>query len=229
MYIMLSKKIFLLKNKTSAFTLAEVLITLGVIGIIATMTVPTLMNTYQKIQTVTQLKKNFTYLAQAVKLSEIDNGPNSDWDVGTPGDSTSLKNRFDIYWAPYLKIIKYCSSYSDCGYKTYNIYTRIDGTTVAYSASNMTTVILPDGTILIVRHIDDTDRIVFVDINGSSAPNKYGRDVFVFLYNANGFVPDGYGASRTSINNNCNYSDQGQFCAAKMMLDGWTIADDYPW
>ena len=42
-----------------AFTLAEVLITLGIIGIVAAMTLPTLIGKYQKKQTVTQLKKAY--------------------------------------------------------------------------------------------------------------------------------------------------------------------------
>ena len=51
-----------------AFTLAEVLITLGIIGIVAAMTLPTLIGKYQKKQTVTQLKKSYTEISQPSPL-----------------------------------------------------------------------------------------------------------------------------------------------------------------
>lgn len=40
-----------------AFTMPEVLITLGIIGIVAAITLPALIGKYQKIQTINQLKK----------------------------------------------------------------------------------------------------------------------------------------------------------------------------
>ena len=40
--------------KFKAFTLAEILITLGIIGVVAAMTIPTLITNYQKKQTVTK-------------------------------------------------------------------------------------------------------------------------------------------------------------------------------
>lgn len=60
--------------RQKGFTLAEVLITLGIIGIVAAMTMPTLIGKYQKKQTAVQLKKVYTEMSQAVALSELDNG-----------------------------------------------------------------------------------------------------------------------------------------------------------
>ena len=64
------------------FTIAEVLITLGIIGIVAALTIPALVTGYQKNVTVESLKKVYSTLSQAVKLSEADNGFVSDWDIG---------------------------------------------------------------------------------------------------------------------------------------------------
>lgn len=50
-----------------AFTLAEVLITLGIIGIVAAMTLPALINKYQQKQTITQLQKVYSVLNQALR------------------------------------------------------------------------------------------------------------------------------------------------------------------
>lgn len=56
-----------------AFTLAEVLITLGIIGVVAAMTLPSLVGNYKKKQAVTQLQKVYTVLNQALRQSEAAN------------------------------------------------------------------------------------------------------------------------------------------------------------
>lgn len=62
------------------FTLAEVLVTLGIIGIVAALTIPTLVANYRKKVVVSKLKKVYSDLQQAVKLSEADNGTCDTWD-----------------------------------------------------------------------------------------------------------------------------------------------------
>ena len=49
----------------TAFTLAEVLVTLGIIGVVSAMTVPTLMQNYQRQSYVTQLHKVYNEVQQA--------------------------------------------------------------------------------------------------------------------------------------------------------------------
>ena len=56
----------------NGFTLAEVLITLGIIGIVAAMTLPALVGKYQKKVTVTRLKKFYSTMQQAIQLAEKD-------------------------------------------------------------------------------------------------------------------------------------------------------------
>lgn len=67
------------KLKIRAFTLAEVLITLGVIGVVAAMTLPTVINQYNKIVTVTRLQKSYTVFSQAIKMAEVKYGPAREW------------------------------------------------------------------------------------------------------------------------------------------------------
>ena len=57
-----------------AFTLAEVLITLGIIGVVAAMTIPTLISNYQKQALFSQFKKAYANLNQAWKLASVDFG-----------------------------------------------------------------------------------------------------------------------------------------------------------
>ena len=71
------------------FTLSEVLITLGIIGIVAAMTIPTLITNYQKKTTATRVKKAYAELLQAIKLSENDNDSMESWTVG---NDVSIEN-----------------------------------------------------------------------------------------------------------------------------------------
>lgn len=215
---------FALKKECFAFTLAEVLITLGVIGIIAAMTIPTLISNYQKIQTVSQLKKQYTNLAQTVRLSETDNGSNSTWDWGTV---MTPRQSFDTYWAPYLKIAQYCNSYSDCGYTATRPWKWLDGTTQwtvdVVKTTTMTSVILADGTYMWVRN----DKDVAIDLNGSKGPNTIGKDVFHFtVFDPQGLMPKYY---YENFNDDCFANDAGDACASEIMKHGWQMPSDYPW
>ena len=55
------------------FTLAEVLITLGIIGVVAAMTIPSLIQSYKEKATVTAVKQSYSIFAQALKMVTIDN------------------------------------------------------------------------------------------------------------------------------------------------------------
>lgn len=223
-------------NKKFAFTLAEVIITIGIIGIIAEITIPNLVSDYQKQVTVNKLKKTYSEISQAIKLSEIDNSNFSTWEAPTTGDSESNLKHFETYWAPYLKILKYCKTTSDCDYPD-NVFYRKNKTKHHFADTDaQVTTVLSDGTCLIVRfgHRDNNksfikDYTIFIDINGAKKPNTYGNDVFIILINDNGFVrPAGYTLSTDKINNEC-VNIEGRYCFAKIVNDGWQIKDDYGW
>ena len=67
-------------NVRFGFTLAEVLITLGIIGVVAAMTIPTLMSNYRKHVIETRLTKFYSTMTQAIKLAENDYDDISGWD-----------------------------------------------------------------------------------------------------------------------------------------------------
>ena len=73
-----------------AFTLAEVLITLGIIGIVAAMTLPALVGKYQKKVTVERLKKVYTVLSQAVLMSVKDHEAIEYWNFELSPQELSL-------------------------------------------------------------------------------------------------------------------------------------------
>ena len=70
-----------MNNRISkGFTLAEVLITLGIIGVVAAMTIPSLITSYNKKITETRLEKFYSIFNQAIRLSVAENGDTDTWD-----------------------------------------------------------------------------------------------------------------------------------------------------
>ena len=93
-----------------AFTMAEVLITLGIIGIVAAMTLPAVMGKYQKKVTVEKLKKFYSVITNAARLSEYENGEMADWEFPKQGYDANMNTFFRRYYMPYLKDAKECNS-----------------------------------------------------------------------------------------------------------------------
>ena len=90
------------------FTLAEVLITLGIIGVVAAMTIPVLMTNFMKNKTETQLKTFYSKINQTVKMSIADNGDPEGWI--TPNKNYSYKENVEFlntYFFPYMKTLGY--------------------------------------------------------------------------------------------------------------------------
>ncbi len=237
-----AKKSFFPFCKHKGFTLAETLITLVIIGVVAALTVPNMIVNYQKEQTVTKLKKTYSALAQTVNRGVAAYGPINTWEI----ENGKTKEFVEKYILPYLSVGK------NCGYETegdcHFTYIRLNRPNRVYDYDDTYyKVILQDGTVLLMKtliYANGTlvrkDTIVDVDINGQKGPNKNGRDIFHFVYwiqddfnNFSGmFLPDGGGAAYTRDNYKdwgCNPGTTGGYCAALIMADNWTIADDYPW
>lgn len=223
------------------FTLAETLITLGIIGVVAAMTLPTLTAKYQKIQTVSKLKQTYSLIVEATKRAEADFGDIKYWEDIAP-EATFLKK----YIKPYYKIIKeYDGTSFPSDFHNYCMSGEIcDGYGVLHNSPH---VMLNNGVMLTINAVavDNTIFIIYmIDLNGFQKPNTFGKDVFLFnTTSSKGIVPYGkdiiFGGtqdappkSRNELMNGPDIracSKDGVFCSAVIMLDGWEIADDYPW
>ncbi len=233
-----------------AFTLAEIIIVLGIIGVIAAMTIPNLIMSYQKEQTVTQLKKIYTELNQALKLAEVDNGSPDNWDIGD--ESLATTQAFvDTYIFPYIKIVKKCANTETvCWKDTVSLNNTPCGST--HSTSNNTSglsIIAASGYSIFFSSTLSTQaspRIRFyVDIDGpNKGPGRLGRDVFGYLLrpSSNGVLQLGAWSSSdqidkdliiTTANGGCNKNSTGTaagiWCGDLIMVDNWTISEVYPW
>ncbi len=213
--------------KKAGFTLAEVLITLAIIGVVAALTIPTVVRNYQKQQTVVKLKKNYSILNQALNMSEAENGAYSTWDselLNTP------QKFFETYWKPYLKVQQMCSTPNYCGYKTPTPWQQ---TVIAGMESIMgVQFLLTDGSFILIRTafggIENKVSYILADINGAKGPNIAGRDVFEFLYDNKGVLPYCHTKTKSQVDAACK-SDSKSCCTDKILREGWEIKDDYPW
>ncbi len=223
------------QNKVKfGFTLAEVLITLGIIGVVAAMTIPMLIENYQKKSTVVRLQKAISVLNQAYKLSFDD--------VGEPENAFELGSEayFKQYWAPYIKALTYCKTPKECGYSSGQPFKFVnghkDGTaliangyrTTFYTADNFLYIIFTGGN---NAGTWVASQNVIVDINGGDGPNRWGRDVFWLLRlpDGEGVQPNGYDKNASSVQHNCLENAQAAYCAEKIRRSGWQIEKDYPW
>lgn len=217
----------------TGFTLAEVLITLGVIGIVAAMTMPSIIANYQKQEATAKVKKVYTILNQAMKHSEVDNEAYENWDAAF---DMGANDYFNKYWQPYLQIMKKCSTYQECGYSSITPWVSQNGTTNTLNVVNTslrTSAYLPDGILILISATlgDATvkDENIYIDINGPKKPNKAGKDYFIFIRTKNGIMPNCYGLTEDQVNNDCSRTGSGQCCAAKLAKDSWEMKADYPW
>lgn len=179
--------------KKAAFTLAEVLITLGIIGVVAAMTMPSLIQNYQEKATVTKLKKCYSLVSQAYVSILNDEGGS---DTLQAGDDLEMMEKF----GKYLKYQKTCGRNKGCfpnvTYKsvTGNGYNKWEDDTTDRSRA-----ILTDGTLIMFNKSamwggNEGNYLyaqIYVDINGFKGPNQLGRDFFYFYISPEKIVPAG--------------------------------------
>ncbi|MDE6138752.1 MAG: type II secretion system GspH family protein, partial [Candidatus Gastranaerophilales bacterium] len=99
------------ETRLFAFTLAEVLITLGIIGVVAAMTIPNLISNYQKHIVETNLKETYSILQQTMKFTEYDDVA---FEMNIPDSIAGTRKWFETYMQPYLKYSAVCFNERGC-------------------------------------------------------------------------------------------------------------------
>lgn len=220
-----------MKNFNKAFTLAEVLITLGIIGIVAAMTLPTVLSKYREQVVLTKLKRVYSVMNQAITSSMVDNG------------ST-------LYWENTLDPIDFYNKY----YKGYLKVTKIEE--LGEANDNGILLYFADGSLLKCFR-QGRDYNFFIDNKRyKNDPESliYGKDVFSFRFDddlgaqtaveakfhiGKKFEPykhawDGteetlYTDTNFGCNNKKHYSgQQADYCTALIQYHNWSIPEDYP-
>lgn len=217
----------ILKKKTG-FTLAEVLVTLGIIGVVAALTLPSLMANYQKRNAEAHLKHFYSLMRQGIEMTANDQGA----DCEIKQEYVHASNGFHTWWENCLgRELK-----------------TMDKKKFGSSIDEM--VVLADGSAF-TAYMPNTATVHFFYCTSPEkcAPERFdGRTSFLFtlIYTENNgmqfYTGSGdYGNStRESLLANCRSglaheeSDGGTIsrrhtCAALIQRDGWKIAPDYPW
>jgi prepilin-type N-terminal cleavage/methylation domain-containing protein len=216
----------------NAFTLAEILIVIGIVGVISAITLPTLITSYQKKLVALQVKKAYSVLSEAVKRSEYDNDSTSGWDMKLSADEFTSK-----YLAAYLPIARTNAKaiHNSINYKFLN---GNQFNLAILTTASSSVLVLKDGSFLFVDGWSNGEqRGIAIDINGYSAPNTRGKDVFEFLITKDkGVRPKGYEYTLEQIKDptfksSCQKStvSQAYSCTSWIAREGWKIPKDYPW
>ena len=204
-----------IKNK-KAFTLAEVLITLGIIGVVAAMTIPTLISKYYEKQTVTKVIEIQSILSQALKLVEEEYDTPENWGLSTRYYTKEDSEKIGEIMKHALKISLDCGT-SDtqgiCLPSTPYQYLR-GGSVQDFRKSGTYKVVLTNGALLWFGVANGNQLDFFFDTNGKAKPNVVGRDLFAMTYIFNkGLIADGGPDDDTPYQSTCNTKSSGWGCA----------------
>lgn len=205
-------------QKNFGFTLAEVLITLGIIGVIAAMTLPSLVAHKTGKELEAALKKNYSVASQALMSLNYDQG-------AIMGGNTYEYNTFKPLYIKYFKTAKDCQTSSCVNYST---VTDADGNQDNWYIANYKTYsrkrnvstdffddgqfVLQDGSFYIIENPHQSSHgkyqvYISIDVNGyHKRPNAWGQDLFTFQVRDDGkLLP--MGADGT------DYTDKDQYCS----------------
>ena len=227
--------------KTPAFTLAEVLITLGIIGIVAAMTLPTLIMNHRKQVTVNKVKKFYTVMSQATNSAIAEYGSMEDWQgFTTTRNGEEMQNWFDTYLKPYLKVIdEFVKTDEETGYSTLfvvlsdgSVLSMVNWAGSAKSDDDANHVQDNHNGLIHVGYLTDKKLIDDVD-SRIGCVNTFSFLFYSPLKDQYFFQPYTYQANTPEKYNREFFIEQlkggnTQYCAAVMMFDGWQIKSDYP-
>lgn len=228
----------------SAFTLAEVLITLGVIGVVAAMTIPTLMTNITKKQLESQIKVAYSSIQQAMRASIAD-GLGFDMQI-SDGSDKHMADWFNTYIAPYLKTEQICVNKPGCWHKVGIVKTLNHQVPLHENSNgiggNIITFVTPKGSYFNIDSYgtasmdslfgitippNSAGLVFFFDANGDRKPNVIGKDIYIMAFTENGLVPAGNSKTKDQVEQNC-LTGNGYWCLSKVISDSWEI-DNKVW
>ena len=172
-----------------AFTLAEVLVTLGIIGVVSAMTVPSLMQNYQRQSYVTQLHKVYNIISQAMMQYQNDRNAVNLLEAGL-----NSQDAVNDFMTSYFKIVNSCleEAIKPCFSDNYK---KMSGGTYNAFGSAKGSFIIAGGATLRPYYYYKVEKgnemlVWLIDINTQKGPNIVGRDLFVICSDINGLMDE---------------------------------------
>ncbi len=225
----------LLNYKKIGFTLAEILITLGIIGIIAAMTLPSLINKINDTKNSTILKEDFAILQQMMLMA---NDKGAIGNIAKGNDLNEMKKWFETYFMPNIKTTNVCYNEWGCWSKDvkestgrrYTSNIACGFLSISFVLNNGSFVCMDDngGSLYGVNNANGTI-LLLVDVNGEKQPNTIGKDIFAMVFRGDELVPGGQDMTQEQIDKNCSTkcTDKqymcGTYCLAKAKKNGFRL------
>ena len=214
--------------KKHAFTLAEILITLGVIGVVAAMTLPTVIKNYKAITLRSQLNKAYSSFSQATQMIY-----NTEFG-GTDDFKNMSSSDLIVLYQKYMRKAVKCNRLETCPAGVFpqnvnnnfssfivNNYKTYSGNQVMSGCISDVAMVLQDNTFTIIDSCGENPPVITIDINGwRKAPNGLGHDFFMFQIINGNLTPVGIsGTSWDTCSKTSTSSLNGRGCTAKALSD----------
>ncbi len=201
---------------------------MGIIGVVSAMTVPSLMQNYQKKSYVTQLHKVYNELNQALVQYQTDRNAVNLKEAGINSNANVVK-----FFTTYFKNVKTCNTMSECFADSYR---KLDGTATSDWDPYNTSFVFASGVSIRPLYSLEGNKLIniAVDVNGVKGPNIVGRDLF-WLYVYNNCLIDDVPPDTTSnapltkeqreelFNTLCLKTDSADGCFGKILNDNWEM------
>ena len=213
------------------------------------MTLPSVINNFRKVETVTRLKKAYSTLSQAFVMAQRDYGEVSEWnfagyisaDASSDDSAEIRKKAAEDFTKTYL--LPYLNEVEDCGLGKCD-YNKYDAGGYIYGYSNSTYRFIMNDSVIVSVTLDTSEAgrfncvMLSIDINGKKGPNTNGKDLFYISFSTDTKFLNMYGVGHTretlldGHRESCSSTERnfgGRYCGALIQKDGWQIKDDYPW
>ncbi len=221
---------FIRKFKHTGFTLAEVLLTLTIIGVIVALITPSLSTNFSNKIYVTKAENVYKQLSIAAKQElinqRVDSLAQTEMAENLDGVGEFLKNN--------LKVATDCGKSADNCFAT--AYKKLDKSAkYDVSTNNNYCVLLATGEAVCMSTMSSDSynedgtfdfhghAYVIFDINGAEKPNIKGRDLFAFELYSDGKIGESYMQTREDLCSETNDQGYAIGCFSKIMNNGWKM------
>lgn len=217
-------------EQNNAFTLAEVLITLAIIGVVAAMTIPNLLKNTNDTELKTAWKKTFSTFSQASEKIMAENGGNM---VGYSSYSANVSRDTFLNYMQYIKKCDIGTIYGNCWHQT-GVITWLNGqkdSTIEHDSfwdfAHTSGAVMNDGAYVLFSQVDaECDyggnggvcSEMTIDVNGAKAPNVVGRDIFQLFVTSYTVKPFGYWYTSAELDTYCNRNNTGNYACSAQYL-----------
>lgn len=208
-----------------AFTLPEFILTMGIIGVVASLTMSGLQRHAEEQKSAVSIKKIYSVLSQVTLYVIKDRDSSIHWDLS--GYSHEASEKAFLYYKPYFRTLRVCSNDPGCWRypswflsgrpylkenEFYNyMFTLADGMNVIINVYPPEIVSRDFGV-----KVDSPTIVFLTDINGDNLPNTMGKDIFAFVLKGDIIVPAGMDDSYT-----CNVKSTGLTCTSRIINDNY--------